>query len=130
MAVQVFPYGPRVAADPQGRCICCMLYMCQMAVLPAMDPDHLNDENHLSRGALVGNSYILNLGKLGIKEVNESIHSTQISNFKCGSIPLGPRFCVKTQMTDGLSQMLDDSCSRYPLTVYLYSPQIVWKSFL
>ena len=68
----VFPYGPRAAADPQGRCACLLSYANQLALLPAMDTEHIDagqDHGASTPAATVGNSYVLHLGKMGIQEV-------------------------------------------------------------
>ncbi|CAD7702900.1 unnamed protein product [Ostreobium quekettii] len=72
----VFPYGPRVAADPQGRCACLLSYANQLALLPAMDTEHIDaghDHGASTSAATVGNSYVLHLGKMGIQEVRDFV---------------------------------------------------------
>jgi hypothetical protein len=76
-----FPYGPAAASDPAGRCAAVVMYRHQLAVLPAMLP---GDEGGGGFGgdaeagsveleaAAVGNSYVDNLGKIGIKEVSDA----------------------------------------------------------
>lgn len=80
----VFPRPPLVVSDPAGRCAAVLMFRHQLGVLPAMESDAaalgfaLDDlyGGGSSGGgaaatatATVGNSYVDNLSKMGIREV-------------------------------------------------------------
>ncbi|KAK9815325.1 hypothetical protein WJX72_001813 [[Myrmecia] bisecta] len=74
----VFPYGPRVICDPQGRCAAVTFFRNQLAILPAMDTDDLllGDGGANAGPAMsttVGNSYVVSGKKLGFNEVRDSV---------------------------------------------------------
>lgn len=55
----------------QGRCAAVVLYASQVALLPSRGADSLEavvDAGGLSQPSTLGNSYTVNLAKLGIKE--------------------------------------------------------------
>ncbi|KAL4424540.1 hypothetical protein ABPG77_010120 [Micractinium sp. CCAP 211/92] len=84
-----FPYPPLAATDPLGRCGAVLMFRHQLAVLPAVDSELLalgiageaegqQDGGQGGQGgaggaAAVGNSYVDNLGKAGIKEVRDAV---------------------------------------------------------
>ena len=49
-----------------------LTYTNQLALLPAMDTEHIDtsDQHAGMPGAAVGNSYVLHLAKMGIREVS------------------------------------------------------------
>jgi hypothetical protein len=64
----------------QGRCAAVLMFRHQLAILPAMglDADELVLEEQaaaegVTTAATVGNSYVINLAKMGIKEVLDLI---------------------------------------------------------
>ena len=74
-----FPVPPLALADPAGRCAALLMLRHQLGVLPSMESEAAalgvegGEGGEGSEGggaATVGNSYVDNLGKLGIKEVS------------------------------------------------------------
>ncbi|KAL3135407.1 hypothetical protein ABBQ32_007589 [Trebouxia sp. C0010 RCD-2024] len=90
MGRTVFPLGPKAVTDPQGRCAALLMFHTQLALLPAMETEGLELDLMMddpygegvegARGApaelvsaTVGNSYVVNLAKMGIKQVKDIV---------------------------------------------------------
>lgn len=79
---KVFPYPPSVVTDPQGRCAAVILLRHQLAVLPAMESEEAilgvvmgeGEGDEVAKGA-IGNSYVDNLAKMGVRDVGLFIFS-------------------------------------------------------
>lgn len=77
-----FPRPPIVRTDPSGRCATVIMFRHQMAVLPAFESESVAlgmtdmmdvaKENEGPLTAAVGNSYVDNLRKIGIRDVRDS----------------------------------------------------------
>ncbi|KAL0047613.1 hypothetical protein WJX82_007762 [Trebouxia sp. C0006] len=90
MGRTVFPMGPKVVTDPQGRCAAVLIFHTQLALLPAMETEGLELDLMMDDpygegvegpgrastelvSATVGNSYVVNLAKMGIKKVRDVV---------------------------------------------------------
>lgn len=99
-----FPSPPFCATDPEGRCAAVIMFRHQMAILPGIealgndemglfgDPDPSSvGEGELERleqsipTASVGNSYIDNLGKVGVRDIRDAVflHGTSEPTLLC-----------------------------------------------
>ncbi|WPT15031.1 Cleavage and polyadenylation specificity factor subunit 1 [Picochlorum sp. SENEW3] len=95
-----FPSPPSCATDPEGRCAAVIMFRHQMAILPAIEPlgsDEMGlfgDPDPSSIGerqeqsvptASVGNSYIDNLGKVGVRDIRDAVflHGTSEPTLLC-----------------------------------------------
>jgi len=86
-----FPMPPFCAVDPDGRCAAVIMYRHQMAILPAMKDSSLYPslihedmtENVMTSTAVVGNSYVDNLGL--VREVRDAVflHGTSEPTLLC-----------------------------------------------
>jgi len=74
-----FPRPPLVLTDPRGRCAALIMLRHQLAILPATEAESeaaalgVFNEADIGAGAAVGNSYVDNLGKIGIKDVRDAV---------------------------------------------------------
>ncbi|KAA6424198.1 MAG: cleavage and polyadenylation specificity factor subunit 1-like [Trebouxia sp. A1-2] len=90
MGRTVFPMGPKVVTDPQGRCAAVLMFHTQLALLPAMETEGLELDLMMDDpygegvegpggastelvSATVGNSYVVNLAKMGVKKVRDIV---------------------------------------------------------
>ena len=98
-----FPSPPFLAVDPQGRCAAVLMFRHQLAILPgtASEYDTLgileeaevepnkeqktNSAENNIRTAAVGNSYLDNLGKIGVRDVRDAVflHGTSEPTLLC-----------------------------------------------
>lgn len=76
---QAFARPPLVVSDPRGRCAAVLMFRHQLAVLPATEAEAeaaalgVVTEGEALTAAAVGNSYIDNLGKAGIRDVRDAV---------------------------------------------------------
>jgi len=86
-----FPSPPFLAVDPQGRCAAVIMFRHQLAILPGTaseydtlgileaeaDPSGGQEQTNCPeknvRTAAVGNSYLDNLGKVGVRDVRDAV---------------------------------------------------------
>ena len=77
-----FPRPPRAIADPDGRCAAVVMFRHQIAILPAFQSESeslgvLEGTNNAVENegtiAAVGNSYVDNLSKIGIRDVRDAV---------------------------------------------------------
>ena len=97
MGRECFPMPPFAVTDPEGRSAAVIMFRHQTAFLPTAsstefdtfgivdDGDDANIESRRNACAAVGNSYVDNLGKLGVRDIRDAVflHGTSEPTLLC-----------------------------------------------